>query len=734
MEHVKRQIFESGLPPERAQALVQLLETNDASAISMELGQLALAGHGEVVVAVCNYLIDNNTTDPEVYNLMGYVFHARQDPLKAGFYFLSAFMMGRYLPAATNLLRVFRETNHYIPGLLFSRSLGAEPTDTALTELQAHFEDFATGGDPTEDQRSTFIVSHLHSSKTPRTRKAFIAEPFLRHLLERDGTTKKFDAVETATAVRTHKDDLKNCIQFVTERNERYLAILSERLNTLHNLRASPRFWRKTFAIALIRHITLLYDFFKICETHFDPLKHTCEVLTAEGYHTPLDYDEQRWFLQHQHYGQEQLLSLYMRTFFPGNAPEFNGRYQYEYKISPVGVFHNTQPRVGIMCAFFAPRYLDDLVRRSSGEVNSIGFDRNFQIYDRQFNPEARKFLAQLPPNADRFDRFFFETLPELMPRVFVEYFLPVAVSIEQQVARYSRLQFAVSEMWLSETYESMGLALLGEMGVKHIYNEHNYNEYPYYANQLHLQASVPDVYLAHGRYSAPIDNLVQAGSLFEFAPANIPQHKSTKIMYVSSIGLAKYSNYSHIYMETAEHVDDYYKFKLKFFEAISPEVRSTMLYRGYPKDEYARMWDLHWDDGFMMRDHLHGIRLDDHKKSCKALLAEAELVIVDYISTTYLEALSMNVPMIFFVRWSSAFLNQENANFFSELIEAGICHDDPVRAARFIEHIRLAPLKWWTTDKVQAARARFLEKNLGTPEDAMQYYLGLLSTPARPS
>jgi putative transferase (TIGR04331 family) len=722
-----RQLLEASLAnPQSKAAIIRAVEAKDATLAVTELEQIALQGEHKLVQACCDFFAEENTSVPEIYNLLGYIAHCQNNPQEAAFYFMTSFVVGRYLPAAENLLEIYRLLNLRTAGLCFARSLTSAEDTPRLSELRQYFEgrESTEVADPTH---ATFLVSKIGAERALPNSKVLLSESFLEHILERDGIVKKFRECEVAGPLRTQRDDLAHSINFVTQKNELYLEILSQRLNTIHNLTGSLRFWRKAFGIALIRHITLLYDFFQICERYYSPSKHTCETLSPSSYHIPLDYDEQRWFLQHQHFGQEQLLSLYKRTFYPDDKRFFDGLYDYQYKVSPVGVFHPTQPKVGIMCAFFAPRYLNELVTKSGGAIQSVGFDRNFPIYDKQHNPEARKFLSQLPPHADRFDRFFFETLPEFMPRVFIEYFIPVASQINQQLSHYTNLEYAVSEMWLSETYECLALALLGERGVKHIYNEHNYNEYPFYANQLHQQTSVPDIFLAHGNYSAPINNLVNAGSLFEFVPDSPPVEKKNKLLYVSGIGLAKYSNYSHVYMDTSEHVPIYYGFKRKFFEAIDDRIRSCMVYRSYPRDEYSRMWEMYWDDRYIMSDLLAGITLDDCKRPCKSMMAETSLVVVDYMSTTHLEALSMNIPTVFFVRWDSAHFSDANKDFLEELIEVGICQSDPKAAAQFISSILDNPSSWWMTEKVQAARTRFLARNVGDPQSAINYYLGLL-------
>ena len=111
---------------------------------------------------------------------------------------------------------------------------------------------------------------------------------------------------------------------------------------------------------------------------------------------------------------------------------------------------------------------------------------------------------------------------------------------------------------------------------------------------------------------------------------------------------------------------------------------------------------------------------------SAKLLMRESELVVIDYISTAYLEALIMNIPTIFFWDPNSCYLNEDNLNFFDSLIAVGICQTDPIKAAMFVESIMVDPQAWWMSESVQQAKNDFLNANIGEPDVMIKYLLGL--------
>jgi len=573
-------------------------------------------------------------------------------------------------------------------------------------------------------EKSRFIVSHAGISHAAPHESLFIAEPFVYYDLHAKGQLSRFSHINVAPCIRKSPDDLRAANSLVWTKHHAYLPILAERLNTIHDTTLSEDFWRRALSMGLMRHLTMVYDLFKIAETYFDPEQHAAHVMAPESYYTPINYDEQRWFLQHSNFGQEQLFSLYLRCFYPGLGEEYHSSYVSPYVVPSYSSNTMSDPVVGIMRALFRGTSLYDLSAKSNGTIASIGYSGTFAASE-QLSWEKRSKLACSEAWFDRFDQFFFFSLPVLMTREFVEDFHAVFMSLSLQLECYKRLRYAVSETFIGETYESIALAILSLRGVKIVYNEHNYSEYPFYSSILDQQTSFADIFAAHGCYNAPIKHKVSTGSLFEFTcdPGSACETKNHAILYISVICFAKYANYSHSFGETAENAVDYYNFKMSFFESLSTVVLNEMLYRSYPRD---RNWQLCYDDNTLMRPFLEQMHCDDHSESGKNRMLQSRLVIVDYLSTSHFESMSMNIPTVILIRPESYVLNEDNNDFFDSLLEVGICQVDPIKAANFIEQVWRNPEEWWMRPEVQTAKNQFLEKNLGKPEYLSDYLLQL--------
>jgi len=133
------------------------------------------------------------------------------------------------------------------------------------------------------------------------------------------------------------------------------------------------------------------------------------------------------------------------------------------------------------------------------------------------------------------------------------------------------------------------------------------------------------------------------------------------------------------------------------------------------------------YDLKYFLGNRLAGMkRIDATAPSARSLMREARLVVADYVSTAYLEAMMSDIPTIFFWNRDAYLLDEPCRKIFDALQGAGICQTDPVQAARFLETVKDDPESWWRSPAVRQARNQFLSANMGEPESMIRRLLAL--------
>jgi len=98
-------------------------------------------------------------------------------------------------------------------------------------------------------------------------------------------------------------------------------------------------------------------------------------------------------------------------------------------------------------------------------------------------------------------------------------------------------------------------------------------------------------------------------------------------------------------------------------------------------------------------------------KKKLVYWMQKAKVVVVDHPHTSFLEALTINVPSVFYWDHEVFLMNSDAEPYFQALKDAGILYSDPVSAAEKANEIFDNPLEWWLSDKVQDVRKEFCSR-----------------------
>jgi putative transferase (TIGR04331 family) len=161
-----------------------------------------------------------------------------------------------------------------------------------------------------------------------------------------------------------------------------------------------------------------------------------------------------------------------------------------------------------------------------------------------------------------------------------------------------------------------------------------------------------------------------------------------------------------------------YFEDQMRFAGALLPEHRDQLLVRLYSLD-YG------WSQSARWQERYPDIRLDDGKDPIEPLIRRSRLFVATYNATSYLETLSRNIPTIMFWNPHHWELRPSARPYFDYLRTAGILHDTPETAAKVVAKVWNDVDDWWHQPERQDARRAFCDRFARTPEDV----IGVLKT-----
>ena len=541
---------------------------------------------------------------------------------------------------------------------------------------------------------------------------------------------------------------------FIDRKYHKYIPILAERLNKINDMNHDVFFWKKSLGLGLIRNITLFYDMFKMCEENFSEEKHDCCILSENSYYIPKDLNDQRDFFQCTAYGQEQMFSVYMHLFYPdryeliedeffwpslSNIETKSIFFRLVKKLSRItvdkliGKIINQvskirNPKVAIIESFFYASHLTNLIVKSKGLIRAIPIKSNF-AYSSELQLNKRIDIAAIEDDFDRFDSFFFTSMRYCFPKIFIEDFEQVFSFYSKYFEKFNKLNYVVNESWIGNNHSSIAMAILQQKGIKHIYNEHNFLSHHFLGNNHKYIFPQVDEFISLGWYKNNVPKLIKGASLFEWVEEK-KYKKEHDILFVSGQPPIKTPEVSAAYGDFgAFNAKSHLDFNHTFFGELNEKTLQSIVYRGYPLESlivyHLKPHMFAYDQEYVLREYVKKFKLVDNvSPSAKVLMQKSKLIIIDYLSTSYVESMIADIPTIFFWNKDIYPLQEEESEFYNVLIEVGICQTDPSSAAEFIENIKQDPFKWWHQESVQNAKNKFLTKNFGHVNILKEYLL----------
>jgi putative transferase (TIGR04331 family) len=591
----------------------------------------------------------------------------------------------------------------------------------------------------------SFHVSAMPFFWEKGLKKKYIAEPYVAHHFNLATS----DDIIIADYTRKNKAEYIDDCHYLNKKIEQYRSLIINNLNILHGTEYSNKFWTKALGTGFNRFVHMLYDGYKIA-SQFDPANHVVTVLDKRSYCHFQDFEEFRELIQYNDFGFEQVFSLFIATFYPEIYEENQIRISFkkpEQKIVSVKkhnywqrikrmtfrqlyhrllkkVFFLNEPIIAVFHSYFSKDNMDKLYRKSHVRIDPINFNYSSRV-DKQLDPDFREKLRNNFPSNDSFDQFFEKALELFFPTLYVESFVQTMFFHQKEALKYKELKYLIAEGWIGNSRMSLFIAVLQLRGIFHVYNEHNYLQQFLVGNQLNQLVKMCDQFYSLGWRDNNYAQIKAGASLFPFSiESKTNTIKEIDYLYISAFPEVKMADVNCANGESQENAPRYFDYVTKFFSSLSKSVITKIVFRCYPNNFNGFQYNFRR----VIEPFYSKMKaIDNGQVSSKKQMLKSRLVIIDYLSTAYLEALIMNIPTLILFDPSRYFMEKSYENFFDELIHVGVIQTNPEVAAEFINNMGENIEQWWESKEVQKARKCFLDKNIGKPEDAISYYLNLL-------
>ena len=251
-----------------------------------------------------------------------------------------------------------------------------------------------------------------------------------------------------------------------------------------------------------------------------------------------------------------------------------------------------------------------------------------------------------------------------------------------------------VFKLWAAEKVDHGSTLVIGQHGG-------HYGVGRWSSSQEH-EIAISDCYLTWGWKESKQSKVKALAQLKSKGPLGVYHAEQPEALLVSGIfPRQSYRMYSAV---VSKQWLDYFEGQCCFVTSLPSHIRKALTIRLHHND-YG------WGQKNRWLDRFPDIRLDNGESNINDLMKRSRLYISTYNATTYLESFTMNVPTVIF--WDPYYweLSDDAKPYFQSLMDVGIFHDNPKSASLHIETIWDDVESWWLSPSVQKTIEKFKQK-----------------------
>lgn len=336
----------------------------------------------------------------------------------------------------------------------------------------------------------------------------------------------------------------------------------------------------------------------------------------------------------------------------------------------------------------------------------------------------TERLVEELSANEE--ERMILDFLGKVLPKFFVEDFMDSYVVAENYLSHHPNLSVIfTSTSSLRHNTEKIVMVLLQKRGGRVLGQQHGGLYQMTDAFLFMLERQMNDCFYVWGKTGRLAFGFPQCK--IAYAPcyklAVYDAHKGRKAdfcsRYILYTGTAvrPYPRAFSLMYSCEKKIDEqnvkYISRKMKFLSSLTNDARAKILVRDYPID-YG------WHVTKKLQTAYPNLRISTQGEF-KEFIEGCLLYVVDHLSTTWLEALYLNKPMIVFVskeNYPFYSVLPDEQPYFDMLEEVGILFYSPEAAAEQVNRILLDGVTEWWMDERRQGIVRQLQARWASRED----------------
>lgn len=511
---------------------------------------------------------------------------------------------------------------------------------------------------------------------------------------------------------------IKEAADYCNRVYEGILPQLSDNLNSIHQVSYPLKYWRVLVGPWLLQFIEAFYDRYKRIEkalelfpdfyTYVLPRKQ-CNLFSFDTHSFRCERNEDYYNLK--------LFSLVAYDLCPNNI--ITKDYKPEYKMQMHIKRYSWKKRLFnrliksldlffkcpiVLCDMYHLSLSDIVLLKFKGRLKTLSFIEfgsiNESSLKNSYSHNIRNSIG-LKESHNKFQSLLYRTIPEAIPMCYIENYRFYKDSVKNIKSIESvRIVGSAVGWFFNERFKFFAAEAILK-GANLIEFQHGGGYGVALAGPREQLSLEKDIFYTWGWSSKKHNKIKPLPSPHLSKLKNTHRPRIDNILFVGT-NMPKYHYRFHTF-PLPEDMPKYFEDKKIFFQALPEEIRNKVFYRPYPRKRG-------WGEAEVVKQVCPNAKIVSKSRLVK-WMQKVRLVVIDHSFTSFIEALSINVPCIFYWDHRVFLMRDEAEKYFSLLRDAGILFKDPLSAAQKVKDVFDNPMQWWLNSAVQNARIQFCSR-----------------------
>ncbi len=510
----------------------------------------------------------------------------------------------------------------------------------------------------------------------------------------------------------SHK--IKEAADYCYQVYEELLPQFSDGLNSIHNVTYPVRYWQVLIGHWLLHFIEALYDRYKRIKNALDLFPGLYTHVLPEEKCTLSSYNT-RDFLNcttKDDYYNHKLFSLVaydlcqkniLRNDYKSESIKHITRSNWKGRllkrlIKSLDLYYNSPITLSEMYHLKLP---DEFFLKMEIGLSRISFTDFYPMKEASLLHNCSykfRYALKLKGASDRFQSLLYKMIPGAVPMCFMENYQSYRKNIKNE--GFAQIVGSAVGWFFNEEFKFFAADAVSK-GAYLIDFQHGGG----YGHSLTLPVETisleKDMFFTWGWNSKKHNEIKPLPSphLYRLKDIHSPRHD--KFLFIGTVN-PRYHFRFHTYLQP-DDMPKYFEDKKVFFQALPDKIKKKTLYRPYQTD-YG------WGEIKAIKKVCPNAKYV-LKGKLVSWMKKVKLVVIDHPHTSYIEALTINVPCIFYWDHDVYLMRSGAQGYFDALLKAGIHYKTPEDAGKKLIEVFEDPIGWWRTKEVQDARNTFLER-----------------------